>query len=119
MKSSSLDTLVKSAIDISHDRNELWKNILSGLECHNLCEIGVWKAEFSAYLLRNLNQIQKYTLVDPWEHLSNWSKPSNRSDDEFNEIYSEAMERISSYSDRVTVIRKTTKEAAPRIPSVS
>ena len=38
-------------------------------------EVGVWKGDFSKYMLENMPTLTSYVLVDSWRHLDNWNKP--------------------------------------------
>ena len=38
-------------------------------------EVGVWKGDFSKYMLENMPDLTSYILVDSWRHLDNWNKP--------------------------------------------
>ena len=80
----TIDSIINQAISQSHDRNELWIHIITALYCRKLCEIGVYKGEFSAKLLQSIPIIEQYILIDPWKNLLNWNKPANLSDEHFN-----------------------------------
>ena len=38
-------------------------------------EVGVWKGDFSKYVLEKMPTLTSYVLVDSWRHLDNWNKP--------------------------------------------
>lgn len=38
-------------------------------------EVGVWKGDFSKYVLEHMPTLTSYILVDSWRHLDNWNKP--------------------------------------------
>lgn len=115
MTLDEMDQTVRHAIQMSQDRRDLWANLLNGFQSKYICEVGVWKGEFSEVLLSRVPEISKYTLVDPWRNLPDWNKPSNKSDAEFTEIYEEARARLSKFSERIHVLRETTKLASRSI----
>ena len=114
-----IDRIVEEAIKTSSNRTELWANLLSHLNCRTVCEVGVWKGEFAQTMLQNVEAIEGYTLIDPWRNLPNWNKPANRSDDVFDEIRAEALERVSPYQSKVREIRETTTKARHMIDDAS
>jgi len=115
MNFSEIDRVVADTIKDSKDRRELWVNLIRKLDCRRLCEVGVWKGELTQYLLSYVPEIEKYTLIDPWRNLPNWNKPANKSDIEFDQIFDEAMGRVSPYENKIKVVRGTTKRASESI----
>ena len=83
-------------------------------------EVGVWKGEFSKDVLLNIPQLEHYTLVDPWRHIEGWNKPFNDiHDEEFEEIYQQALQTVNQWQHKVTVLRTTSLEAASQITNAS
>lgn len=88
-----LDKIVVKSIENSSNRLELWSYILNKVDSKNVCEVGVWKGNYAHHLLENVKRIEKYTFVDPWRNLPSWNKPANRSNDEFEQIRHEALDK--------------------------
>mmetsp|Transcript_25415 Transcript_25415/g.39042 ORF Transcript_25415/g.39042 Transcript_25415/m.39042 type:complete len:257 (-) Transcript_25415:294-1064(-) len=84
-------------------------------------EVGVWKGDFSKYMLENMPTLTSYILVDSWRHLDQWNKPWNKDDAEFEAVFQTAMQNTKSFQDAgiCSVVRGTNVEAAPQIPDAS
>lgn len=102
------------------NRMQIVEYLLKTFDSHNVAEIGVLRGELAEYILKNCyDQIDQYLMIDPWQNLSSWNKPANKDDAKFEEIYQEALKRTSFAQDKISVIRKTTKDAAKEINNVS
>jgi hypothetical protein len=88
----------------SKNRFELCASILNAVEAKEFDEIGVWKGEFAAWILHNCPSILRYFMIDPWISLSNWNKPANVSDEDFQEIFQEAMANTNFASEKRRVV---------------
>lgn len=84
-----------------------------------MAEIGVWRGEFAAEILRQCEGVDRYYLVGPWRHLDNWETPANRNDDAFETIRREALDRTNFARHRFTELRGTTSENIDEIPDGS
>ena len=111
----SLTDDIRGVADEASSRFDLWANFINRVKVKNFAEIGVWRGEFAEHILRCCPSIDHYYMVDPWRHLDNWNKPANVSDPEFDQIYSEAMERTAFASHKRVVLRATTKQALPTL----
>ena len=111
----NIDLIVKEAVSASSNRLELWTAILSKLNAPRVCEVGVWKGDFSKEMLDGVPSISSYTLIDPWARLPDWNKPLNCSDAEFDEVREEALEKVAVHREKVVELRFTTKDAAQHI----
>ncbi|TDJ82037.1 hypothetical protein [Campylobacter volucris] len=49
-----------------NDRFDLWRNFFNNKRIYIMAEIGVWKGDFSAFMLKNFNNIKTYYMIDPW-----------------------------------------------------
>jgi hypothetical protein len=84
-----------------------------------MLEIGVWRGEFAAYMLRNAPSITRYYMIDPWRHLERWNKPFNVASEELEQARRDAMDAVAFARDKVEVLRGTTLEVIDRIPDES
>jgi predicted O-methyltransferase YrrM len=102
----------------SEDRYALWIELINKISENKkvkIAEIGVWKGAFAAQILKNCPNVEKYYLVDPWRHLSDWKKPSNLSNEKFERIFEDTMKRLEFAKDRISVLRGTTLEVIDQI----
>jgi len=76
-------------------------------------EVGVWKGEFSDFLLKNWKGKKLYS-VDPWMSFSQEEYPDdmNITQAEFDRIYENVLEQLKVYKERSAIIRKTSFNAA-------
>ena len=98
-------------------REDIWVHILNGIQAKHVLELGVWKGEFAAHLLRQCSDIERYYMLDPWRHLDHWNKPANVDQSAFDAIHTEAMSGTDFARDRRIVLRGTTIEMIDRIPN--
>jgi len=101
------------------NRVELWTRFVREAEVRQVAEIGVYRGRFAARMLADCPAIETYYMVDPWRNLEDWNKPANTSDDAFERIYREAMERTSAHASKRVVLRGTTTEVVDRMPDAS
>lgn len=85
-------------------------------------EIGVYKGETSLALLEGLPHCH-LVLVDPWKEwkpTDSYYRRHNRtgrlSQSDWDDVYTEAMSRVSPYNDRITVERETSEVASRNYP---
>jgi DNA-binding FadR family transcriptional regulator len=73
----------------ARSRTDVWAQLLNEQDVRSVAEIGVYRGEFAAEILRKCPQIETYYTVDPWRHLDDWNKPENKSDHQFHEFLEE------------------------------
>ena len=115
MNSEALRALGEAAAN----RLELWTRFAREAEARQVAEIGVYRGRFAARLLADCPAIETYYMVDPWRNLEDWNKPANTSDDAFERIFREAMERTSEHEAKRVVLRGTTTEVIDHVPDSS
>jgi Methyltransferase domain len=101
------------------NRLELWTRFAREVDARRVAEIGVYRGRFAARMLADCPAIETYYMVDPWRNLEDWNKPANTSDDEFERIFREAMERTGAHEDKRVVLRGTTTEVIDDVPDSS
>lgn len=84
-----------------------------------MAEIGVYRGDFAAEVLRRAEGLQKYYLIDPWRHLADWNKPANESDEHFERLYHTALEQTAFAAHKRVVLRGKTTEVIEQIPDGS
>lgn len=97
------------------NRIEMWADLINMREFERVAEIGVWKGDFAAGILRRCPRVREYIMIDPWANQPNWNKPFNVPDAQFAGVFAEAMRKTDFAKDRRRVIRKTTLDAAREI----
>jgi hypothetical protein len=103
----------------SANRAEMWTRILGALSVNAALEIGVYRGEFAAEILRSVADIDTYFMIDPWRHLEDWNKPFNTDDESFEQIMLEALTRTAFAGDRRKVLRGKTSEVIESVPDSS
>jgi predicted O-methyltransferase YrrM len=100
-------------------REEIWTQIVQQTQAREFLELGVLRGAFAEYLLRHCPTITRYYMLDPWRHLDDWNKPSNRDQPTFDRIHAEAMARTDFARARRIVLRGKTTEIIDKIPDAS
>jgi predicted O-methyltransferase YrrM len=97
-------------------RADMWVSIVNALRARDVAEIGVYRGDFAARLLRDCPTISRYYMVDPWRHLDDWNKPANRADDVFERFFQEVLEKTRSHEEKRVVLRGRTSEVIDQVP---
>lgn len=100
-------------------RAELWTRIFKANGTETLAEIGVWKGDFAKEVLQACPFLKKYYMIDPWAHLPDWNKPFNIGQNDFDSVYTEAINKTSFASEKLTILRGRTSEVIDHIPDES
>jgi len=111
----SLPNKVRTIAVEASSRFDLCASFINQSEVKNFAEIGVWRGEFAEHILRCCPSVERYYMVDPWQHLDDWNKPANVSDQEFEQIFSEAIERTAFAGDKRVIVRGTTIQALVKL----
>jgi hypothetical protein len=101
------------------DRLNLWLKLLQHLGPRTVAEIGVYRGAYAEAVLRDCPTIERYYLIDPWRHLDDWNKPSNRDDETFQRFHDEAMAKTQAFEAKREVLRGRTTDVVDRIPDSS
>src|SRR5690349_20426643 len=105
---SSEDLVALALSPAARTREDLWVQILNKINAKTVLELGVWKGEFAAHVLRHSPSIERYYMLDPWRHLENWNKPANVDQQTFGAIYEEAIAHSEFARERRVILRGTT-----------
>ena len=117
LKPPSLDVI---EVLIGHySRRELWATFLNTQRTRVMAEIGVWKGDFAADVLKDAPLIETYFMVDPWANLPDWNKPFNVSQQIFDDIYQEMDAKTAFAAHKRRILRGCTKEVVAEIPNES
>jgi hypothetical protein len=102
-----------------HSRRELWATFLNTQRIRVMAEIGVWKGDFAAGVLKDAPLIETYFMVDPWANLSDWNKPFNVSQQIFDDIYREMSAKTDFASNKRRIMRGRTTDVIAEISNES
>jgi Methyltransferase domain len=103
----------------ARSRTDIWAQLLNEEDARSVAEIGVYRGEFAAELLRKCPRIETYYMVDPWRHLDDWNKPANQSDHQFHEFLEETKRRTEFAACKRVILRGRTTEVIDKIPDDS
>lgn len=106
---------IKNLVHYTEDRFDFWVNICNHFSFKEILEIGVYKGDFSAKLLRGCESIRKYYMIDPWQNLENWNKPCNVSNEDFEKIHNELLLQTNFAKEKRVILRGRTAEVIHRI----
>ncbi len=101
------------------NRNALIQSIIGSCKAVNIAEVGVFKGDLSAYLLKKSSAIKKYALVDPWRNLADWNKPFNQSDEAFEEVFQTVLRKLDFAKERIEIHRGKTQEVSSQFKDES
>lgn len=107
--------IVENCIDQSNSRLELWVNFLNSIKAKSLAELGVYKGDFAAKILKDCDLIEKYYMVDPWRHLDDWNKPANKEDNVFEKFLSQTKSKTDFAAEKRIILRGKTTEVVDKI----
>jgi hypothetical protein len=101
--------------DSSGDRLEFWASLINHAGLEVAAEVGVYRGDFAARVLRDCAAVRRYYMVDPWRHLEGWNKPANKSDDVFEGYLQEVLDKTAPYEEKRVVLRGRTVEVSDRV----
>jgi len=115
LTNDSTKQLITSCISASQSRIEFWAEFIRHTNIQRMVEVGVWKGDFAADILRRCDCVNKYFMVDPWRHLDNWNKPANQNDAILDSFYKMTKARTEFAKDRRVILRGKTTEVIDQI----
>ena len=84
--------VLERLLSTSNNRIDLWVEFINENSLCQVVEIGIYRGDFAEKVLRECPIIQKYYMIDPWEHLDDWNKPANKDSILFESYYQETIE---------------------------
>jgi predicted O-methyltransferase YrrM len=117
-KTRQLDSpgqILKYCISSSKSRLELWFEFIQSSGVRQMAEIGVYRGDFTAFMLQRCPGLTRYYMVDPWRHLSDWNKPSNKANPELEEFFQEAKTKTDFAAAKRVILRGKTTEVIDQI----
>lgn len=110
---------IKGLIGTSGNRNAFWTQFITKTGIEKVAEIGVYRGRFAEDVLKRCEAVQRYLMIDPWRNLEDWNKPANESDEVFEKIFQEAMDRTEVAKEKRKVLRGKTTEVIHQIENES
>lgn len=111
----SPEQILRQCISRSKSRLELWVEFILSCGVRQMAEVGVYRGDFAAFMLKRCPGLTGYYMVDPWRHLSDWNKPSNKADAELEEFYQEAKAKTDFAAAKRVILRGKTTEVIDQI----
>jgi Methyltransferase domain len=111
----SLDELLSNCISRSQSRLEFWVELLRSIHAERIAEVGVYRGDFSAFVLHRCALLSKYYMIDPWRHLDDWNKPANHDDALLERFFQETKLKTDFAAAKRVVLRGKTTEVIDQI----
>lgn len=112
-------SVIKDIVKNAEDRYQLWSDFINKNNCATACEIGVYKGDFAQVMLERCTGIQSYYMVDPWRNLSDWNKPANTDNEEFERYFNQTMDKTEFAKEKRHILRGKTTEVVQDIKDQS
>ncbi len=111
----SPEQILQQCISRSTSRLDLWVEFIQSCGVRQMAEVGVYRGDFAAAILQRCPSLIRYYMVDPWRHLSDWNKPSNKADVELEAFFQEAKAKTDFASAKRVILRGKTTEVVDQI----
>ena len=116
---STEELITRVAASTGSCREQIWSQIIQQLQATDFLELGVFRGAFAERILGDCPTITRYYMLDPWQHLDDWNKPSNVDQATFDDISAQAMARTDFARERRIVLRGRTTEMIEKIQDFS
>jgi hypothetical protein len=113
------DDALRSITDSAGSRLDLWSRFVAAAHVRRMAEIGVYRGDFAAHILKEHDELSAYYMIDPWTQLSDWDKPANKPSPTLQRYHDETMRRTADWKGKRTVLRGRTVDVIDRIPDGS
>jgi hypothetical protein len=100
-------------------RFDIWIDFLTFHRVEHMVEVGVFKGEFAERMLRGVQSLLCYHMIDPWIHLEDWDKPANKDNETFQAYYCEMLDRTEFAARKRNILRGRTSEVIDGIKDES
>jgi hypothetical protein len=108
---------LRAIADSAGTRLDLWSQFVQAAGIRRMAEIGVYRGDYAARLLADVDALKTYYMIDPWKHLQDWNKPANKRNKQFQRFFEETLEKTEAWSDKRKVLRGKTADVVHRIPN--
>ena len=111
----SLDQLLAGCTSGSKSRLDFWVEFIQSIRAQRMAELGVYRGDFAAFALRHCASLNRYYMIDPWRHLSDWNKPANHDDSVLNAFFQETKAKTDFAAAKRVILRGKTTEVVNQI----
>jgi hypothetical protein len=111
----SPEQVLRTCISKSQSRVELWVEFIQSFGVQRMAEVGVYRGDFAAEVLRRCEGLTAYYMVDPWRRLSDWNKPANHEDAVLEEFFRETKAKTEFVAAKRVILRGKTTEVIDQI----
>jgi len=80
-----------------------------------MAELGVYRGDFAAEVMRRCEGLAAYYMIDPWRHLNDWNKPANHDDSVLEEYFRETTAKTEFAAAKRVILRGKTCEVIEQI----
>jgi len=94
---------------------ELWAELIRSVGVRRMAEVGVYRGDFAARMLRDCDSLARYYMLDPWRHLNDWNKPSNHEDSVLSAFLEETKTKTEFAASKRVILRGKTTEVVDQI----
>jgi hypothetical protein len=109
------EQVLRTCISRSQSRVELWVEFIQSFGVQRMAEVGVYRGDFAAELLRRCQGLTTYYLIDPWRRLSDWNKPANHEHAVLEEFFRETKAKTEFAAAKRVILRGKTTEVIEQI----
>jgi hypothetical protein len=109
------DQVFKKCIFNSLTREQFWIEFIRSTEVRHMAEVGVYRGDFAAEILRHCENLSRYYMIDPWRHLDDWNKPANHGDSVLSEFFQETKAKTDFAAAQRIILRGKTTEVIGQI----
>jgi Methyltransferase domain len=89
--------------------------LIQSLGVQQMAEIGVYRGDFAAEVLKHCQSLTAYYMIDPWRHLPDWNKPANQDNAVFEEFFREVNSKTDFAASKRVILRGKTTEVIDEI----
>lgn len=106
-------------LPILNNRDEFGK-LLQTIGYKSAIEVGVFKGQFAAHLLKTWPSFEKYYGIDPYVFQKNYKEKTNVPEEQQNDVYNQALQTLTQIGGkRVKLIRKSAIEGVKEFKDYS
>src|ERR1700746_2364378 len=110
------EQVLTTCISKSRSRLEFWVQFIQSTGVQRMAEIGVYRGDFAADVLRHCECLTAYYMIDPWRHLNDWNKPANHDDAVLDELFRETKTKTDFAAAKRVILRGKTTDVIEQIP---
>ena len=111
----SSERILRTCISKAQSRAELWVEFIQSFGVQRMAEVGVYRGDFAAEVLRRCPGLTAYYMVDPWRRLSDWNKPANHDDAVLDQFFRETKAKTDFAAAKRVILRGKTTEMIEQI----